>query len=439
MARGFAPPPIHFLNQRQMNRQANRQTRQSIKLQQAPIVTAQAAADARAVAAQKAMQGFGLAAAGILKDSAGQVPQVYRDIAKEQAGLAGGFSKQAGDQVRGEVASSQALIDRLAPGGAAAAPNVQGMQDAAYAQGGYIPGAANEQQAAIANRYALEQPGIQVSRTQQQIEGAQAQQGIDDEQYVKQMMDIAAQEPQLRTQIMQQLQQNELAKRSAYIQQQAQSLVQQRFGTTSRQAQQRINIAQRQGNARIALEAANLRLSQARDRQSVRQALKAGHRIDASASHAAGYLIDHNGDPITGKGGKRIPVHEAGGGSGGGAGGGYGVGSTHYGEAVRSVDNIIPTPRANPQYFAGSSNTPDAPTIAYKYYARPGKGVQVPGSGWYTNKASEAAVTPAKAGVATFADGVNYLMNSYGLRRGAARKALIAGGWKPTGQRPGKK
>ena len=430
------PPPFKFYGPKALGRQANRQVAASIKAQQAPIKTAQAAADARAAAAQQAIQGFGLAAAGILRDSAARIPQVYRDTATAESGLAAGFSQQAGDAVRNQVATNQATIDRLAPGGQETAPNVQGMQDALYAGGGYIPGASNEAQAAAQETYGLEQPAIQVSQTQQDLMSAQAKQATDDQTYVQQMMTLAAQEPQLRTQIMQQLQANEMAKRSAYIQQQAQQLVNQRFGVTSRQAQERINVSRQQGNARLALSAANLRLSQSRQNLAVKKFLQQGGTIDASASHAAGYLIDHNGDPIMDKSGKRIPVASTG--SGRTASGAYGVGSTKYGEAVRSVNSLIPTPRANPNYFAGSPNTPDAPTIGYKYFARPGVGTLVPGSGWFTNKPSEAAATPKRAGVSTFADGVNFLMNSYGLARPAARRALVAGGWKPTGQRPKK-
>jgi hypothetical protein len=218
------------------------------------------------------------------------------------------------------------------------------------------------------------------------------------------MLDLAKQEPQLRNQIMQQLQQNETAKRNAWVQQQAQNMVQQRFSVSAGQAQQRISIeqrrmqvAERQGNARLALSAANLRLSQARDRQSVRQALIAGHRIDSSASHAAGYLIDHNGDPIPGKGGAHIPVHAT---SGGGAGGvNTGPGSTSWKSAYRHATGA---------------------------YIDPGLGVDANG-----NKIPDPTFSRPP-----FPHMVTQLVNGYGLSRAQARKLLVGMGLKPNGKRP---
>jgi len=394
------PPPIRFFTPKQLRQQANAQVQASIKAQQAPIISAQQAADARARAAQAAIAGFGTAAAGILKDTAPMAGQAFRDAATAEGGLAAGYSGQAAHDVQAQVDANQAMIDRLAPGGQGAGPDVQGMQNAMYAQGGYIPGASNEAQAANAITQAAAQPGISLAGTQETLTAAQAQQATDDQQYVKDMLDLAAQEPQLRQQIMQQLQQNEMAKRSAWVQQQAQQMVNQRFNVSSRQAQQRINIEQRrmriaeqQGNARLALEAGNLRLSQARQRQSVRQALINGQRIDSSASHAAGYLIDRNGNPILDRSGKRIAVQSASSGRGGAK---TGPGSTSWKEAYRYA-----------QHTYAQQNIAGVPDPTWKQPPMPKM--------------------------------VTYLSGAYGLTRGQARKLLIGMGFKANGKRPGKK
>jgi hypothetical protein len=414
---------MRFYNPRQLARQANRQVRASIQAQQAPIKTAQAQADQRAAAAQEALKGFGLAAAGILAKSAPLAGQAYQQAAAEESQLAGGYSQQAAQAVQQHVASSQALIDQLAPGGAATSPNTSGMADALYAQGGYIPGAANEQQAAIAITHASEQPGISAGQTQQDLVQAQAKQAIDDQQYTQQMLDLAASKPELRSQIMQQLQQNEMAKRAAWVQEQAQQSLTGYRGAELGLSQRRINVAERQGNARLALSAADLKLREAADQRAVRQALIQGHRIDSSASHAAGYLIDRNGNPILGKGGKQIPVQSSSGSSGSNAG----VGSSGYHQAVRAVHTLlVPAPVPN----AGGKN-PYAGS--YKYLAKPGQGTFVQGYGWYTNDAKQAVTQPKYA----FPRAVVYLANAYGISRKAARKALVLGGYpKPNGQRP---
>src|SRR5215471_4805695 len=311
MPRGMGPPPIRFYTPKQLNRQANRQVRQTIKAQQAPIISAQKLSDQRAAAARAAMQGFGLAGAAILKDAAPQAGDAYRQAAAEESGMANAF------------------------------------------------------------------------------EGSIVQQAQDDQQYTKQMLDLAATVPQLRTQIMQQLQANEMAKRSAWIQQQAQNSLTGYRNAQVRQSNARIQ----QGNARIALQAANLRLSQARDRQAVRQQLRTGKRIDSAASHAAGYLIDRNGDPMLNGKGQRIPVYSS---SGGGAGAGSktGPGSTSWKEAYRYAQSTYVQPMIT------GTNTPD-PTWKAAPYPRM----------------------------------IRYLRGSYGLTRGQAVKLLRGMGIKRTTKR----
>src|SRR5215471_14617558 len=362
MPRGMGPPPIRFYTPKQLNRQANRQVRQTIKAQQAPIISAQKLSDQRAAAARAAMQGFGLAGAAILKDAAPQAGDAYRQAAAEESGMANAFAGTTAQAMQQDVASRQALIDRLAPGGQMVGQaNPQAVQNSMYLAHGFDPGASNEALAANAINLASDQPGIQVGRTQEQMQG----------------------------QIMQQLQANEMAKRSAWIQQQAQNSLTGYRNAQVRQSNARIQ----QGNARIALQAANLRLSQARDRQAVRQQLRTGKRIDSAASHAAGYLIDRNGDPMLNGKGQRIPVYSS---SGGGAGAGSktGPGSTSWKEAYRYAQSTYVQPMIT------GTNTPD-PTWKAAPYPRM----------------------------------IRYLRGSYGLTRGQAVKLLRGMGIKRTTKR----
>jgi len=389
MARG-GPPPIKFYTPRQLRQQTNQQVRQTIRAQQAPIVSAQKLADQRATAARAAMQGFGLAGAAILKGAAPQAGDAYRQAAAEESGMANAFAGSTAQAMQQDVANRQALIDRLAPGGQMVGqPNPQAVQNSMYLAHGFDPGASNEALAANAINLASDQPGIQVGRTQEQMQGSIVQQAQDDQQYTKQMLDLAATVPQLRTQIMQQLQANEMAKRSAWIQQQAQNSLTGYRNAQVRQSNARIQ----QGNARIALQAANLRLSQAKDRQAVRQQLRTGKRIDSAASHAAGYLIDRNGDPMLNGKGQRIPVYSS---SGGGAGAGSktGPGSTSWKEAYRYAQSTYIQPMIT------GTNTPD-PTWKATPYPRM----------------------------------IRYLRGSYGLTRGQAVRLLRGMGIKRTTKR----
>ena len=393
------PPPIRFYNPRQLRRQANRQVRDTIKAQQAPIVSAQKLADQRAAAARQAIQGFQLAGASLLKDAAPGAGDAYRQSAEAQSHMAATLAGSVGQQMQDTVAQQQAMIDRFAHGGKLTAPDIQGTTNTIDYGGGIIPGFANERLAASQVASAEAQPGIQEGRGLQAIQGNIAQQAQDDQQYTQQMLDLAAQVPQLRTQIMQQLQQNELAKRNAWLQSQAQASLIGSRQASIRQGNRRLNIEQqradayaRQGQARLYLAAQNLKLRQAADRRAVRQALIQGHRIDSSASHAAGYLIDRNGNPILNGKGQRIPVQSS---SGGGAGGSKtGPGSTSWKEAYRYAQSHYVQPKIT------GTNTPD-PTWSPTAYPKM----------------------------------VRYLIGSYGLTRGQARKLLRGMGIKPNTKR----
>lgn len=429
------PKYLRPLNQKQINQQASKQLAAQMAAAKAPILSAQQFEAKRQAAAQQAMAGFGTAAMGMYTPP-GQVQQAYKDAAQETAGLAAGFAGQEGKDITAAEQANNAFAQQQAPGSAPeAAPTGEATQNASYYLGGYNPGASLESQGAAAAATAAGLPMLQGARTEQDMQSLIAHGAENDQKYVQDMLDLAAKAPDMRNQIMDHLYAREQQKGQLRIQQQAQNLYQQKFGVQTKQENRRLNqadkrmrIAERQGNARLALSAGNLRLAQQRQHTAVRQALKDGQRIDASASHAAGYLVNKNGQPILDSKGGHIPVHA----TSSSSGSGNGVNSTGYHQAVRASKTVTPEPKV-----AQGANA-----VLYKYYAKPNQGTFVPGEGWFTNDESQ-AVSTGKYMIGdrayTFPGAVNYMVNAYGISRKAARKALIAGGVTPNGKRPGKK
>lgn len=416
------PRYLRPLNQRQINQQANKQLAAEMAAARAPIVSAQAAAQQRQAAAQQALAGFGQAAMGMYTKPA-DVQQAYKDAAAEQAGFASGITGAAGQMLQTSADANKAFLDQQAPGAApSAAPSPDAVTNAEQYLGGYNPASSIAAEGAAAAGTAAGLPTLQAARTEQDMMASQAKAQQDDQQFVQDMLDLAAKEPSLRNQIMTELYNRETQKANQLRQDQAQQLYEAQFGQKvqqdaihNRQENQRIA----QGNARIALSQAGLRLSIAKQKFAVSQALKDGRRIDSSASRAAGHLVDRNGNAITDKNGKPIPVQA----SSGSSKSNQGTNSTGYHEAVRATHSLI-----IPKPVTGNAG------VLYKYYAKPGKGKYVKGSGWFTNDPNQAQVTYKY----DFPTAVNYMMNAYGLTRAAARKALIAGGMKPNGKRPKK-
>ena len=389
------PPRYVFYTPKQLNRQANRQVRQSIRAAQAPIVSAQKLADARAAAARESLKGFTLAGAEIMKDAAPLAGQAYAQAGRAESSMAGAFAGSTADAIRADVARRQGLIDQFAHGGQLAPVDATGRQNT-LAAGGFDAGVSNEQLAGQQIAYAGEQPAYEIGRGQQAIVGNIHEQEQADQQYVQQMLDLAAKASELRTQILHDLQANELAKRNSWMQWQAQQALTGSRLVSQRQAQQRINIERQ------------------RYRQAVNEAKRQGRRVDATNSYALGYLVDREGRPILDRNGNRIKPQPR------SSSGSPGVGGSGYKQAVRAVHSLS-TPKPAQGLYAGQ----------YKYMAQPGKGTFIQGYGWYTNDKNQAATTSKY----NYGQAVTYLMNAYSINRKAAVKALTLGGWK----RPSKK
>lgn len=357
---------------------ANRMTKAQIRAARKPVLADQAAARA-------ALQGYGLAAGNLLTGIGPADQQAYTQAAQDEAGLASGFSGQVADQVKQAQQSGDQFMQEQAPGATSQEQvNPADLQNALFDQAGYIPGSSLESQGAAAAAWGNAQPAIQTARTEGDLQASDAS-------YAKQLLAIAAQEPQLRQSILSSLYKDALSG-------QAQQLVNAKFGEQVKVDNAHIARDQaltRQGQVRLNIAGQNLILRQQSQKLAVQKYLRQGHTIDPSASRAAGYLVDGAGNPITTKNGKKIPYQTYTGGGGGGKGGG-----------------------------ASTTQLREAQQYAAKNFGR--------GNG------DAPSVDNPLAPVVPFRKAQNYLVTYYGLSKAQARRILVQLGRKPDGQRPKK-
>jgi hypothetical protein len=414
------PAIYNLLTQKQLNKRANKQAAASLAASQAPILTQQQLADSRATAARAAMQAVGAAGAKMLAPVGQENAQAYDQAVHETQGLIGGLTGSLGQHMQADEAANDNFRSAMAPGSASQEHvNPGDVANAAYDRGAVIPGSSLASQGAAATAYGNELPALPLSEAANQQAGSVGQQGIDDQQYAQQLLDLATQQPQVRAQILDQLYQEEASKANAITQSQAQSLYAAQFGEKqvvdqANIANDRAQIAQgntrlRQSNVRLQLQQQGLKLRSSAQALAVKKAKVDWSRIDSSASKATGFLMTKDGQYVTDKQGKKIPVAAS-------AGGGTGTNSHSYQSAIGYAQtHFVGTPLPNPAYVPGVAGIP-------KYLKQ---------GGGYTDDPSKAKATYDE----TFVQAQTYLMNRYGLTRAQARKALVTLGRKPDGKR----
>lgn len=448
----------------QLASQANSRVNAEMAAQAAPIESARARAAAQALADQGAIQASGDAAARLLAGVGPAAQAAYSGAAGDVGSLASGFS--AGSQAR-VAAGQDANTDFTQKQGGTATPTVDttALHDTLYGLGGYVPGASLAAQGAAAGAYGAALPGIQAMQTVEDQHSARAAAAQQDQQYEQQLIDLAAKRPDLKNQIVDQLYQLELNKLNARlsIQDQALQTQNQRFNQREARITDRLNARsaarqdaaqalneaqfayqQQQDAAQIAYQrqqdaaanqlaqeklAADLQISSQKQRADAQKAANAGAQVDPSASKAVGYLVDQFGTPILDRKGKRIAVTNTG---GSGAGKTGGTPQQKYQNAVQDANELRGQPLTS-----GVVDRDTGDPLPGKYLAKPGqKGVyKRPG---YPDRTDD----PRKARTDSnmnFAEAQTYLMSTYGITRVKARRALVAGGWKPDGQRPKKR
>lgn len=423
-----AAGPLAPWSDERIQSESDARVRAALAALAAPIESARARTETQSKANQDALEGLGLAAAGLLQGIGPGIQQGYDRAASGVASLAGGFSSGMADRVRAAQRGSQDFVAQQTPG---ATPPVGAdptdLQDVSFGLGGFFDSASLQTQGAAANRWGQVLPGIHALETTQSVQREQARAAQEDDQYEQQLIDLATKQPELRAQVLDQLYKLELEKLSARLAQKDDKRKDKQLSLDARQVavqeraqglyERQFQEAARSNRADEAIEWAGLQLQNKKAAQAVANAEAKGKQIDAAASKVRGFVVDKNGDFVLDENGKRIPVKNT------------TTSKTDknklYRDAVEHAREIAPKPVENPNV---SSLTPG------KYLAKPGaKGVfKRPGFPATTNDPKKARTE----GEMTFAEAQMYLMERYGLTRARARQALIASGWKPDGKRP---
>lgn len=353
---------------------------------------------------------YNQAAAEILKGVGGSIRGGYSDAARAIGDYGAAFSGNLGStlQAQGNALSEkirQQTGNYLTPaqyeklGGAA---NPQLTQDVAYALGAYFPAKNLEETGAAFGAAADFLPGARLQ------EGAYA---IDARQRSAREETAKAREAQIA----------QTAKDAKWKQEMA--LKVRKLDADIAQAKadgklDRLKYLQSQKKALFDqwYKTEGLRVREQNDLLDAQAAAARGQEVDASASKGVGYLVDQNGKPILNSNGKRIKVSRT--------STAPSPGNSGYQKAVKAAQELRGDPLEN-----NSAIYPGA------YIADP----KAKGGDVKTFKSAGGTVVrttdnPKKARYDTqytFAEAVKVIMETYGVTRAQARKALITIGWKP--------
>jgi hypothetical protein len=176
-------------------------------------------------------------------------------------------------------------------------------------------------------------------------------------------------------------------------------------------------IKEQDAAANRALRTRQIQLQSQKQAWAVQQAERAGHKIDASASKALGYVVDVQGRPVLDENGHRIPVKNATKGPGGG-----------HQKQLQAAGQEALSLRGTPVAAAKFVHKPDGSVgpPAGQYVGRPGaKGLLPDGT---TNDPNRAQ----RSGRMAFRSAVNYLAVTYGITKAEATKILLSIVGKPS-------
>lgn len=413
-----------------IQKQADTQVDASIAAQSSPIEAARARAAAAAIADEKALRGIGEAGQSFLAGIGGRMQGGYDRAAQETAGLASGFSTDTANRIKAaQDANAQFVNDQAKGADQQQTVDPNALHDTLYGLGGFVPGSSLEAQGAAANQWGEGLAGIDTIDTKNKVEGRQATAATDDKQYEQQLIDLAAKRPDLRNQIVDELYKREVDRFNANLQQQQEKESERHNKVSEEQNQSQLNISDRaqtlyekqygekvkHDRATEALSAAKLQLSNAKYQTQLNNDLQKGKQIDAAASRVKGTIVYKDGTVTN------IPIAKT--------SSSVSASVKSYRSAVTEAKTLRGKPVTNP--------TPLPGVAPGKYIAAPGAQGVFPATANYpaTTNDPKKAKSDAKY---SFVEAQAYLMDSHGLSRANARKALIAAGWKPDGQRPKK-
>ena len=318
------------------------------------------------------IQASSQAASQLLREHVPAVQGAYSQATRDLGGISAGYSDAMKSRIQGAQAAAADFASTQAAPAAPPAVDAQALADTAYHGGAAIPGASLASQGAAETSLASTMAGIPM-----------LQQGRDIRQtemdYEKDLLELARKRPELTDTIAQRLFDNELKKLDARIKRDAQKLYSRQFGETTRH-----HLAtEKAATTRNAISYQKMVQSH---QDAIDKAAREGRQPNAALSKAYGYIVDKNGNPIVDGNGKKIPVAKTAGSKAARA-----KAAAQYGKAVGEASKMFKESRPGRDDFGD-------PTPAKRAW---------------------------KWGAA-----LRFLMNRYGIKRAAARKALIAAGFK---------
>lgn len=284
----------------QIDALATQQAQASLTPQEEEIRRQQALAAAQATADEAAITGFQTAAGGLMQGIPGAISSAYDTAGKGVGAL--------GDAVGGQVGSDlQAAQDANAADAAAqgqsggTSSNGQTGSVVDYL-GGVIPGTSFEQEGAARASAAAEDVKIPLNAGREELASRMAQAKTDNDGYAQQLIQIAAQFPDLKAQALQQLNQYELDKANYreqtkvsdanIVSQQKNDALQARAETANEKA---AGITASNNASTLQYKWASLQFQSAKAMAAAKAAAAKGKRIDAASSKLLGHVVYMDG------------------------------------------------------------------------------------------------------------------------------------------------
>lgn len=315
----------------------------------------------------------------ILQSHVGQTQGIYNKATEELKSVGAPYSAAFAARIQGaQDAAAQFAASQGAPAtpGPAGAVDTQAFQDVGYHTGVAIPAANLVSEGAAASAEEAQLAGIPLIQGERDVRQSQ-------QEYEKQLLEIAQKRPELADQIAQKLFENEMAKLDARIKVQAQAQLSAQFGETVRHHR----VGEQQAATRNRLSRLRYDLQVQTHQDAMDRAAAENRYPNASLSRAYGYIVDKFGHPILDKNGKKIPVAKS--------------------NSAKSKKE-----KSNAQYQKAV-----------------GEAAKMFKDSRITHNEFGEEVVPKR--LWRWGNAMRYLMNRYGIKRAAARRALISAGFKP--------
>ena len=465
------PSWLNSLTDEQILSMASQNAQNALDAMNAPIVNARAQRATQGLAQRQELAALGAALAQMRAGIGPQIGADWATAAGNARAIGGGLGEGAKQGIEDANAANQAYIDQVARGSGPSGEAPDAASAEAVLSGmGEISGDAMEDQGAPGRAYGAALPGVDAAATNEDYRASMAQAEQADHEFVNQMIAVAAQYPQLRNQAIDALYNHEMDKLNARmsIDKVAADKTQQDFNndiatrtltnqekqtawenaqltgkTAAEKTQQAFDNAQKIADSKRQdaaldlsrqslnldvskqnwaqkMDVENVKLAYAKEGADINAAIAKGQRPSAANSKVYGYVVDQNGNPILNASGGTIKVVKT-----------TATKQTSYQKAVSDARTLRGAAQEAPPEWGADGI----------YLAAPG----AKGAGVFAATAGVPAATtndPKKAAYdtsMTFNEAIKYIMDLRGISRDAARKALIASGWKPPAATGGKK